>query len=160
MATTTSVPVVVKTTASTVISHGSASIAGYGTAVSAFAVALLAYLTGDKSAQNTNSLVIAGIGMVALGVTQIGRYVQANTVLKKGLSTVEGVVDPVLKTDPSLLATIEGTVRKVVSEEVAKIKPGEVQTISTDALNDLLPTADEEAAAQPDGSPVPVVAGV
>jgi len=64
------------------VSVGLTSQAGYGVAVTAFALALAQYLAGDHNVEDTQGLVLAGAGLVVFLVTTIGRYWQALVIAK------------------------------------------------------------------------------
>lgn len=56
---------------------GPTSVAGWGTALSAFIVAGIMYVSGDHTAQSVTSVEIAGAGVLVLGITHVFRYLQA-----------------------------------------------------------------------------------
>lgn len=57
---------------------GVTSVAGWTTALAAFAGAVVAYLTGNHSVQTVTAIELAGIGLISGGITQLGRYFQAH----------------------------------------------------------------------------------
>lgn len=56
---------------------GSTSKVGWGAAFTAFVAALVTYLTGDQTAQETTSVELAGGGLLLLAITHGFRYLQA-----------------------------------------------------------------------------------
>jgi hypothetical protein len=137
---------------------GVASKTGYGVAAAGLIGALVAYLTGDHSQAQLGSIVGAAVGLISLAMTQIGRYVQANTLLKTnpqfGNLYAQGaaVLGTIEHYDPNALPQVDALVRKVVSEEIGKLPSGS-RTLATDAESILLPTPEEEAAQQPPSLP-------
>lgn len=136
---------------------GVASMTGYGVAAAGLIGAVLAYLTGDHSQAQLGSITGAAIGLISLALTQIGRYVQANTMLKTNpqlgnlYSQGAAVLGTIEQYDPNVVSQVEALARKAISDELAKVPsaPPMVGTSATDAENILLPTAEEEAAQQP-----------
>lgn len=63
------------------VSIGSTTLAGWGTALTAFVAAGITYLTGDHSAQSVTAVELAGIGVLSGVITQIARYFQAHKMI-------------------------------------------------------------------------------
>src|SRR5262249_8713138 len=68
---------------------GLATQAGYGVAIAGLVGAVVAYATGDHSQAQLGSIVSGSIAVISLVVTQIGRYVQANTQIKANRELVD-----------------------------------------------------------------------
>jgi hypothetical protein len=136
---------------------GVATKTGYSVTVAALVAAILSYVTGDHSQAELGSIVGAAVGLISLAITQIGRYVQANSQIKAtiDLRRVEAaaaqIVAEVKRVDPQAPAQVEAIVRDVLAQEIGRL-PVEDQTIVRDVENILLPSAEEEAAAQPAAS--------
>jgi hypothetical protein len=74
------------------VSVGTSTVAGLGTAALAFAGALLAYLTGDHTAQSVTAVELGGIAVLSGGITLLGRFAQAHKKI-----TISHVVENVNK---------------------------------------------------------------
>lgn len=92
--------------------------AGYSVALTALVTAVIAYVTGDHSAENTAALAAAIIGGVSYAITQIGRYAQATALAKSRellpadlyAALVAELDDPAGESDPAApkrAATVE-----------------------------------------------------
>src|SRR5579863_3999994 len=131
---------------------GVTSQAGYGVTIAALVAAVLAYLLGDHSQAQLGSIVGASVAVISLVATQIGRYVQANSQLKADAGWFRNaettVVHTIDKFDPQAQQQIMGLVRVAIKDELGN-QPAPVQTVVTDLADQVLPTADEEAAEQP-----------
>lgn len=134
---------------------GVATTTGYGVALAGLIGAVLAYATGDHSQAQLGSIVGAAVGLISLTITQIGRYVQANSQIKanvelKRLETQAGaVLSTVQHDDPQATAQLEAIVRGVLRDEINRLPGTTTQTVATDVANILLPTPEEEAEMQP-----------
>lgn len=82
---------------------GVTSVAGWGSAFVAFVAALLAYLTGDHTAQTVTAVEIGGASLVMLGVTNWWRYKQAHK-QKETQGAIQKVIEE-LGIEPDELAT-------------------------------------------------------
>lgn len=148
------------TTPPTNVPIGLASKTGYGVALAGLIGAVLAYLTGDHSQAQLGSIVSATVAAISLVVTQIGRYVQANSQIKSNaeLSRLYADSRTAIKTveqyDPAAMAQVETIVRNVLKDEIARL-PATARTVATDLENMLLPTPEEEAAHQPPSASAP-----
>lgn len=60
------------------VSIGPSTIAGGGTALTTFVLAIIAYSTGDHSAKSVTAIELAGISALSGSITLIGRYFQAH----------------------------------------------------------------------------------
>lgn len=133
---------------------GLASKTGYGVALAGLVGAVLAYLTGDHSQSQLGSIVSASVGVISLAMTQIGRYVQANSQINAYAQIhrvyAEGgtVVRTIEHYDPNASSQVDLLVRDAVREEIGRLH-GVPQQAATDLQSILLPTHDEEAADQP-----------
>lgn len=93
------------------VTVGPTTVVGWGTAASAFVLALLAYVTGDHTAQSVTSIEVAGGGLLVLGITQTWRYAQAHR--QKGvLGEVEKLTEK--------LGLEPGEIGKAVVEAIEK----------------------------------------
>lgn len=63
------------------VSIGTTTLAGWGTALTAFVAAGITYLTGDHSAQSVTAVELAGVGVLSGVITQIARYFQAHKMI-------------------------------------------------------------------------------
>lgn len=66
----------------TKVAVGTSTVAGYSVTAVGFVAAIIAYATGDHSAQTLGTLTAAAVALLAFLVTQAGRYVQAHTLAK------------------------------------------------------------------------------
>lgn len=154
---------------------GIASKTGYGVALAGLICAVIAYATGDHSQATLGSIISASVGLISLAITQIGRYVQANSQIKHDallqqlVSQGRTAVTTIQQYDPRALAEIEDVVRAAVKAEIARLPApeaavaGEVvddasEELAGHAPNLALPTPEEEAAQQPP-APGPTAAG-
>jgi hypothetical protein len=140
---------------------GIATQAGYGVAIAGLVGAVAAYVTGDHSQAQLGAIVSGSIGVLSLVVTQIGRYVQANTQIKANRWALDayheaaGTVQVVEHTDPQITYQIAALVRAAVDErlkglpEVPRAVVGDVEQDLLPSEQDLLPSEQEEAATQP-----------
>jgi hypothetical protein len=134
---------------------GVASYTGYGVAIAGLIGAVLAYVTGDQSQAQLGSIVGATVGLISLAVTQIGRYVQANSQIKTSVEMkrleAEGksMLGALERSDPQAIAQLEEVVRGVLRDEINRLPGGTAQAVATDVANIVLPSPEEEAAAQP-----------
>ena len=133
---------------------GIATQAGYGVAIAGLLGAVAAYVTGDHSQAQLGAIVSGSIGVLSLVVTQIGRYVQANTQIKANRLLLDayheaaGTVQVIDRTDPQVTYQIAALVRAVVDERLKGL-PEVPREAAGDLEQDLLPSEHEEAAAQP-----------
>jgi membrane protein implicated in regulation of membrane protease activity len=150
--TTVPVGVTSKAGSGVTVPVGVTSKAGYGVTITALVGAVLAYLLGDHSQAELGSIVAASVAVISLVATQVGRYVQANSQLKADANRLQTdattVVHTINQFDPQAQQQLMGLVRVAVKDELANL-PAPTQTVVTDLEGQLLPTADEEAAAQP-----------
>ena len=56
---------------------GPTTVTGYSVSAAGFILALIAFLSGDRSDPTIETIVIGGVAAASFLVTQIGRYVQA-----------------------------------------------------------------------------------
>jgi len=138
--------------ASTSPSVGLATKTGLATVLTGFAGAVVNYLVSGQSNSNLGTVVAAGVGVLALLAVLVGRYAQSLMPVRTVLSDAKPFVADAEKA--GLFANGEAAIRKIVGEEIAKLKPGTVATVAQDVVADL-PTAAEEAAAQPPATVVP-----
>jgi hypothetical protein len=61
---------------------GTTSAAGYSLTAAALAAAVVAYATGDRSAQTLGTITAAAVAVLAFIVTSAGRYAQAHAKIK------------------------------------------------------------------------------
>ncbi len=133
---------------------GKTTVAGYGVAVAGLVGAVLAYVTGDHSQAQLGAIASGSIGVLSLLVTQIGRYVQANTQIKANRWLLDayheasGTVQVIDRTDPQVTYQIAALVRAVVDERLKDL-PAVPHEVVGDLEQDLLPSEQEEAATQP-----------
>ena len=66
------------------VSVGLATVTGYSVSTVAFVGAVLAYLGGDHSDQTVAIIGCGVVGALAFVVTNVGRYLQARSVIKYG----------------------------------------------------------------------------
>jgi hypothetical protein len=138
---------------------GKTTVAGYGVALAGLVGAVLAYVTGDHSQAQLGAIASGSIGVLSLLVTQIGRYVQANTQIKANRWLIDayhdaaGTVQVIDRTDPQVTYQIAALVRAVVDERLKDL-PAVPQEVLGDVEQDLLPSEQEEAATQPPPSPL------
>lgn len=133
---------------------GIATQAGYGVAIAGLVGAVAAYVTGDHSQAQLGTIVSGSIAVLSLVVTQIGRYVQANTQLKANRWLLDAyheqarAVQVIDRTDPQVTYQIAALVRAVVDERLKGL-PEVPREVVGDLEQDLLPSEQEEAATQP-----------
>lgn len=60
------------------VAVGLSTKTGYGVSLTAYALAIVAFLQGDRSDQTTGVIVAGTIGTLSLLITQAGRYLQAH----------------------------------------------------------------------------------
>jgi hypothetical protein len=89
---------------------GPTTLVGWGTALTAFAGALIAYLTGDHTAQSVTAVELAAFGLLPLLVTQLGRYAQ----VKKIEAVAKPVLDGIEKENPGLVAYVAAYLKSEV----------------------------------------------
>jgi|HubBroStandDraft_5_1064220.scaffolds.fasta_scaffold01601_6 hypothetical protein len=104
--------------AKTSVPIGTTSVVGWSASAVAFGTALVAYLTGDHSAQTVTSVEAAGVGLVMLAVTHLGRYAQVRKIEGTLLPVAKEVLGTVEKYDPGVTAQVEAFVKS----EVAKVE--------------------------------------
>jgi hypothetical protein len=80
---------------------GPSTIAGYSATTIAFSLAVVAYITGDRSEQTLGTLAAAAAGVIALVVTNIGRFLQAKEIVKAEGALLVDDVDAFDPDDPS-----------------------------------------------------------
>lgn len=102
--------------AKTSVPIGTTSVVGWSASVLAFGTALVAYLTGNHSAQTVTSVEAAGIGLVILGITHIGRYAQVRKIEATVLPPTEAILEEVKHYDPNLSAQVETYVKNEISK--------------------------------------------
>lgn len=127
---------------------GPTTIAGWGTAVVAFIGAIVAYTTGDHSQAQLGTIAFLSTGLVAGGITQVGRYVQAHAGVKKAAAFIEGEA----KDNPFAVKQIEGEVKKE-ADNLASDVPGPVGTILKDIVDKDAPSVLQQFAKQLDTTP-------
>jgi hypothetical protein len=116
---------------------------------------VLAYVTGDHSQAQLGAIVGAAVGLISLTITQIGRYVQANSQIKNNVelkrleNEAKGGLMAFEHNNPEAVAQLEAVVRGEVRDEINRLPGGTEQTVARDVVNMLLPSLEEEAAAQP-----------
>jgi hypothetical protein len=124
-------------TPSTNVPVGVASKTGYAVAATGLIGAVLAYLTGDHSQAQLGSILSASVGAISLAVTQIGRYVQANSQihanaeLSRQFGQGAAFVRTIEQYDPGALAQVEALVRGAVRDEIARLS-GTAAAVATD----------------------------
>lgn len=123
----------------TTVPVGPTSIVGWSTALLAFAGALIAYLTGDHTAQSVTAVELAGSGLLSLVVTQAGRYSQVQRLENILRPDAEAVLDDVKHTDPDF----NEQVRTFIKDELAKVA---ARVESEDPATDASSTPAETAA--------------
>lgn len=74
------------------VSVGITSAVGYALSLTGFGAAIVAYLTGDHSADNVNVIVTGGIAVLAYVVTSIGRYLQAKALIINPPAAAAGAI--------------------------------------------------------------------
>lgn len=87
------------------VSVGLATVTGYSVSTVAFVAAVLAYLGGDHSDQTVAIIGCGIVGALAFVVTNIGRYVQARSVIKYGPWQVSTETLDVEKSEPTTSAS-------------------------------------------------------
>jgi hypothetical protein len=136
-----------------------ASKTGYGVALAGFLGAVIAYATGDHSQAQLGSILSASVGLISLAVTQVGRYVQANTQiradadLKRLLSEGTNVVHTIDHYDPGAIAELEAIVRSAVHDEVARLAGGS-GTVAGEVAGEVVDDVAAEVTGQVAGAPV------
>lgn len=140
------------------VSVGPASVVGWGTTFAAFAAAVLAYLTGSHSAQELGVIAGSSVGMGALAITHIGRYVQSNVKLKSDLEWAKTHALPVFsqieQTDPGVVQIIEERLLKLEQKlfdgsPLGKVVQDVTADIETKIDPTVLPAESEELASPP-----------
>jgi hypothetical protein len=108
---------------------GPTSVVGWSTAALAFVGALVAYFTGDHTAQSVTAVEAAGLGLVTLAITQLGRYSQ----VKKIETDLKPVLGAVKVYDPNFVNQLETAVKAEVAKLEAKLtgKAKEAETVTT-----------------------------
>ena len=104
--------------AKTSVPIGTTSVVGWSASAVAFGTALVAYLTGDHSAQSVTSVQAAGVGLIMLAITHIGRYSQVRKIEGTLLPPAKAILGEVKQYDPGVTAQVEAFVRS----EVAKVE--------------------------------------
>ncbi len=97
---------------------GPTTVVGWSTAALAFVGALVAYLTGDHSAQSVTAVESAVMGLLVLIVTQLGRYAQVRKVEAAFLSEAKPIFGEIRQFDPGVSEQVEAFVRA----EIAKVE--------------------------------------
>lgn len=100
------------------VSIGPSTLAGWGTALTAFLGAVIAYLTGSHTAQSVTAVELAGIGALSGGITQLGRYFQAHKYIA-GTEIIHHVEDV---TDSKSSNTILTEINKISHDIIGIIK--------------------------------------
>lgn len=95
----------------TEVTIGATSVVGWGTAFSAFVVALITYVSGDHTAQTVTSVEMGGTGLLVLAITQTWRYAQAHK--QKGVLSELAKITENLGVEP-------GEIGKAVVEAIEK----------------------------------------
>jgi hypothetical protein len=132
---------------------GAASIAGYGVVVAGLIGAVLSYVTGDHSQAQLGSIVSASVALISLVITQIGRYVQANSQirangeLQKAVAAATPAWHTLEQLDPNAKAQLDALVEQALRQELDKVHVP--ANLGTGAHGRQLPTRAEEAAQQP-----------
>jgi hypothetical protein len=136
-----------------------ASKTGYGVALAGFLGAVIAYLTGDHSQAQLGSILSASVGLISLAVTQVGRYVQANTQiradadLQRLMSESANVVHTIDRYDPGAVAQLEVMVRNAVHDEVSRLAGGS-GTVAGEVAGEVVDDVAGEVLGHPAGSEV------
>lgn len=138
------------------VSIGSTTLAGWGTALTAFVAAGITYLTGDHSAQSVTAVELAGIGVLTGSITQIARYFQAHKMIPEQ-KIAETIGNTLSSKTPNVLLS-EG--KKVVTdiEDVVK-DPASLLDVSQDEeiAHDIDSIATGTPAQTPDGNNATVI---
>jgi hypothetical protein len=133
---------------------GLATKTGYSVAIAGLIAAVLAYVSGDHSQAQLGSIVGASVGLLSLLITQIGRYVQANSSIKANVELKKleqgavSVVGLVKTDDPQAVAQLRAIVRGALQDAINEL-PASDRPLATNVENILLPSGQEEAAAPP-----------
>jgi hypothetical protein len=106
---------------------GVTSQVGYGVTATALIAAVVAFVSGDRSEQTLGVLTAAALAAVSLGITQIGRYLQARELARNTYHYVGQDVE-------------QAEAAKNVEEDAYDDEPGDV----FDGLPDI-PTAPAES---------------
>jgi hypothetical protein len=139
---------------------GLATKTGYSVAIAGLIAAVLAYVSGDHSQAQLGSIVGASVGVVSLLITQVGRYVQANSSIKANVELKKlehdavSIVGLVKTDDPEAVAQLRTIVRGALQDVINELPAGD-RPVAGDIENILLPSGQEEAASPPPpvGSP-------
>ena len=118
---------------------GIATKAGLGVSALSFAAAIFAYATGDHSQQALGAITASGVGTVSLLATLAGRFIQSNTILRRGEQIAGTVLTSVEHVDPGIVTQLEG----FITGELAKVHA------HLDTVREWLPSDEQEAAAPP-----------
>lgn len=105
------------------VSWGTTTYLGYGTAATAFVLAVVAFLGGDRDEQTLGVIVSGVIGGLAFGITSLGRYLQANSKIKVSAPERDRLLDAL----EAALAALERAERPqaVVSANNATVTTGD-----------------------------------
>ena len=143
---------------------GLATKTGYSVAVAGLIAAVLAYVSGDHSQAQLGSIVGASVGLLSLAITQIGRYVQANSQIKANVELKKlehdavSIVGLVKTDDPEAVAQLQAIVRAALQDAINELPAG-TRPVAGDIENILLPSGQEEAAAPPPPAASPAAGG-
>src|SRR3984885_4268426 len=122
---------------------GLATKTGYSVAVAGLIAAVLAYVSGDHSQAQLGSIVGASVGLLSLVITQIGRYVQANSQitanveLKKLEHDTVSITGLVKTDDPEAVAQLQAIVRAALQDAINELPAG-TRPVAGDIENILL----------------------
>ena len=98
-------------------------------AVAGLIAAVLAYVSGDHSQAQLGSIVGASVGLLSLLITQIGRYVQANSQIKANVELKKlehdavSIVGLVKTDDPEAVAQLQAIVRAALQDAINELRP-------------------------------------
>lgn len=106
------------TNTSSNVSVGLSTKAGFGTALVAFAGAVIDHFTKGSSA---TAVELAGLGLISGGITQVGRYLQAHGQIKAAAQVEE--LDR-LYANPVGIETIEKDTKKVYDQAKKDVHAG------------------------------------
>jgi hypothetical protein len=143
---------------------GLASKTGYSVAIAGLIAAVLAYVSGDHSQAQLGSIVGASVGLLSLLITQVGRYVQANSSIKANVELKKlehgavSVVGLVKTDDPQAVAQLRAIVRGALQDAINDLPAGD-RTLAGNVENILLPTGQEEAASPPPAAGISAASG-